>query len=128
MLMVEFFTLEFFKNLIDELNKNPSFESSMADFQGSMILKDTDKDRMFYFEINNGKIENLREAKEGDDAEYVLEGGYEVWVRIGKAELMAREAIMSGQLKLEGSLMTLVSYADGFGVLLGTMAETPKEF
>lgn len=126
--MVEFFTLEFFKNLTDELNKNPSFESSMADFQGSMILKVTDKDRMFYFEINNGKIENLREAKEGDDAEYVLEGLYEVWIRIGKAELMAREAIMSGQLKLEGSLMTLVSYADGFGVLLGTMAETPKEF
>ena len=126
--MVEFFTLEFFQNLTDELNKNPSFESSMSDFQGSMILKATDKDRMYYFEINNGKIENLREAKEGDDAEYVLEGPYEVWVRIGKAELMAREAIMSGQLKLDGSLMTLVSYADGFGVLLGTMAELPKEF
>ncbi|MGQ9720892.1 MAG: SCP2 sterol-binding domain-containing protein [Candidatus Jordarchaeum sp.] len=126
--MVGFFTLEFFKNLAGDLNKNPSFESSMADFQGSMILKATDKGRMFYFEINNGKIENLKEAKEGDSADYVLEGPYDVWVRIGKAELMAREAIMSGQIKLEGSLMTLVSYADGFGVLLGTMASLPKEF
>ena len=126
--MVKFFTLEFFQKLAEELNSNPSFESSMADFQGSMILRVTDRDLAVYFEIKNGKIENLKEAEEGDEAEYVLEGTYDTWVRIGKAELMAREAIMSGAIKLEGSFMTLVSYADGFGVLLGTMAEMPKEF
>ena len=126
--MVKFFTLEFFQKLAEELNSNPSFESSMADFQGSMILRVTDRDLAVYFEINNGKIENLKEAEEGDEAEYVLEGTYDTWVKIGKAELMAREAIMSGAIKLEGSFMTLVSYADGFGVLLGTMAEMPKEF
>ncbi len=126
--MVKFFTLEFFQKLAEELNSNPSFESSMADFQGSMILRVTDRNLAVYFEINNGKIENLKEAEEGDEAEYVLEGTYDTWVRIGKAELMAREAIMSGAIKLEGSFMTLVSYADGFGVLLGTMAEMPKEF
>ena len=126
--MVKFFTLEFFQKLAEELNSNPSFESSMADFQGSMILRVTHRDLAVYFEINNGKIENLKEAEEGDEAEYVLEGTYDTWVKIGKAELMAREAIMSGAIKLEGSFMTLVSYADGFGVLLGTMAEMPKEF
>ena len=126
--MVKFFTLEFFQKLAEELNGNPSFESSMADFQGSMILRVTDRDLAVYFEINNGKIENLKEAEEGDEAEYVLEGTYDTWVRIGKAELMAIEAIMSGAIKLEGSFMTLVSYADGFGVLLGTMAEMSKEF
>ncbi len=126
--MVKFFTLEFFQKLAEELNSNPSFESSMADFQGSMSLRVTDRDLAVYFEINNGKIENLKEAEEGDEAEYVLEGTYDTWVKIGKAELMAREAIMSGAIKLEGSFMTLVSYADGFGVLLGTMAEMPKEF
>jgi putative sterol carrier protein len=126
--MVKYFTLEFFKKLTDTLNKDPAFNSNMADFKGSMILKAADKNLKIYFEINNGKIENLRTPKEKDSADYILEGSYDTWVKIGKAELMAREAIMSGAIKLEGSFMTLISYADGFGVLLGTMAQTPKEF
>ncbi len=126
--MVKFFTLDFFKGLADELNKNPAFHNSMADFKGSMILRAVDKNLSIYFEINNGKLENLKAAKADDKADYILEGSYDTWVRIGKAELMAREAIMSGAIKLEGSFMTLVSYADGFGVLLGTMAQAPKEF
>ncbi|MHA1607672.1 MAG: SCP2 sterol-binding domain-containing protein [Candidatus Freyarchaeota archaeon] len=126
--MVKYFSLEFFKKLAEEVNANPAFKTGMGDFNASMILRETDKGFGIYFEIRDGQIQNVREAKPGEEADFILEGPYEVWVRLGKAELMARDALMSGQISLTGSMMMLLAYADGFGVLLQTMAAMPKEF
>lgn len=124
----KFFTLEFFEQMAKEVNAKSQFKSGMGDFAGSLILKVSDKEAAVYFEIKDGQITNMKEAKAEDTADFILEGSYETWVKMGKGELMARDAITSGAVSLTGSFMTLLAYADGFGVLLQTIALTPKEF
>jgi hypothetical protein len=42
--------------------------------------------------------------------------------------MFIREAVMTGQMVVTGSIVELGAYTDGWAVLLGTMAQMPKEF
>ena len=126
--MVKFFTLEFFKQIAENVNKNPDFEIGIGDFDGTIILTAKDLEKSFLIEIRRGKIRSIKEAKPDEKSDFKLEGNYENWVKIGKGELMVKDAILTGALSLTGSLIGLAIYSGGFGVLLQTMASTPKEF
>jgi putative sterol carrier protein len=126
---MKFFTMEFFTKLISEVNANPKFKEGIGDFSGSMIWRDTDKGFGLYFEIRNGEIPEFREAKEGEEADFILEAAYDpAWIEIGKGNMFIREAVMTGQMVVTGSIVELGAYTDGWAVLLGTMAQMPKEF
>lgn len=126
--MVKFFTLEFFKQIAENVNKNPDFEIGIGDFEGTIMLTAKDLEKSFLIEIRGGKIRSIREAKLDEKSDFKLEGNYENWVKVGKGELMVRDAILTGALSLTGSLVGLAIYSGGFGVFLQTMASTPKEF
>ncbi|MCX8175809.1 MAG: SCP2 sterol-binding domain-containing protein [Candidatus Bathyarchaeota archaeon] len=126
--MVKFFTLEFFKQISENVNRNPDFEIGIGDFDGTIILAAKDLGKSFLIEIRRGKIRSVKEVKPYEKSDFKLEGNYENWVKVGKGELMVRDAILTGALSLTGSLVGLAMYAGGFGVLLQTMASTPKEF
>ncbi|MFB0562486.1 MAG: hypothetical protein ACETWM_14870 [Candidatus Lokiarchaeia archaeon] len=126
---MKFFTMEFFNKLMSEVNENPKFKEGMGEFAGSMIWRATDIGFGLYFEIKRGEITNVREAEEGEEADFILEAAYDpAWIEIGKGNMFIREAVMTGQMVVTGSIIELGAYTDGWAVLLGTMAEMPKEF
>ena len=64
------------------------------------------KDRSLYYKFVKGVIEELS-LLEGKPpkAEFVISGDYDVFASISRAELGARSALMTGKLRLKGSMV-----------------------
>lgn len=126
---MKFFSLEFFQKLADEVNAKPEFKEGIGDFDGSFIWWAEDLDWGIYFEIKDGKVGNVHEADEDEEANFKMEGSYDpAWIEIGKGNLFLREAMLSGQMTVEGSITELAAYLDGLAIFMQTMAALPKEF
>ena len=87
------------------------------------------KDRAVYYEIVDGVVTKVSIA-EGKlpDAEFTITADYQLFAKISRAELKARRALMSGKMKLRGSLVKALRLSPLVDRLNEVIATIPTEF
>lgn len=84
------------------------------------------KDRFLFFKFENGALDQLILGEgEPPTAEFRIIGAYEVFARISQATLGAQKALMTGKLKLKGSMvkaLKLASLADRMNKILSKIS------
>mgnify|MGYP000119238356 CR=1 FL=1 len=83
------------------------------------------KDKYLFFKCENGEITEVSVGHgTPPDAEFRITGPYELFARLTKGEIKSQRALMSGKLKLKGSMvkaLKLASVADRISKVLGTV-------
>ena len=87
------------------------------------------KTRGVYYRLEDGVVTELS-VREGQmpQAEFVIEGDYETFARISRAEIGSRSALMGGKLKLRGNMVKALSLAAIVDRLNKVMSTVPTEF
>lgn len=87
------------------------------------------KTRGVYYRVQDGVVTELS-VREGQmpPAEFIIEGDYETFARISRAEIGSRSALMGGKLKLKGNMVKALSLAAIVDRLNKVMSTVPTEF
>ena len=99
----------------------------------SMLTVNTDcpdgKDRAVYYEIAKGIVTEVS-VREGElpKAEFTITADYQLFVKISRAEMKARAALMSGKMKLKGSLVKALRLSPLIDRLNEVIATIPTEY
>jgi putative sterol carrier protein len=115
------------KRLKTELT--PDKMNNITSSMSNIYLKCPDgNDRYLFFRFANGGLAELSIGTgEPPAAEFRITGDYETFAKISRAELGSQKALMTGKLKLKGSMvkaLKLASIADRLNkVLSGIPAE-----
>lgn len=126
--MTEYFTSEFFNELADRLNKDDEFQDKASDLSIDLLNVAKDKDRAFLLSIDDGKVQ-IEEASEDTDADFKFIGSYDNWVKNHKGEASLEKSIMTGKIKLKGSVPKIMRLRDKLGRIddLGTEIDAEYE-
>jgi len=73
------------------------------------------------------EVDTMMDLDERDKG-FVLTGEYEQWVRLVNAEIDVVEAIMSGDLELDGDMQKILQYSDAALTMTDVAAEMDKRF
>jgi putative sterol carrier protein len=86
-------------------------------------------DRAVYYKYVDGMIKELSVIEDEPlKVEFTITGDYETFARISKAELGARSALMSGKLRLKGSMVKALSLAVVVDRLNAVLATIPTDY
>ncbi len=87
------------------------------------------KDRAVYYEIVDGVV-NKVSIREGElpKAEFIITADYQLFVKISRAEMKARAALMSGKMKLKGPLVKALRLSPLVDRLNEVIATIPTEY
>jgi len=87
------------------------------------------KNRALYYGLVNGVVDSLTICEgEVPAAEFVIEGDYQTFASISRAELNSRAALMTGKLKLKGNMVKALSFSSVVDRLNKVLATIPTEF
>jgi putative sterol carrier protein len=86
-------------------------------------------DRAIYYEIVDGVVTGVS-VREGDlpKAEFTITADYQLFVKISKAEMKARAALMSGKMRLKGPLVKALRLSPLVDRLNEVIATIPTEY
>lgn len=86
-------------------------------------------DRALYYKFVDGIIDEVS-IQEGEfpEAEFTIMGDYETFVKISRAEMGARSALMSGKLRLKGNMVKALSLASVVDRMNRVLATIPTEY
>ncbi len=87
------------------------------------------KTRAVFYGLKDGAFADLTVA-EGSlpDAEFTIQGDYQTFAQISRAELKSRKALMSGKLELKGNLVKALSLAVIVDRLNEVLATIPTDY
>ena len=86
-------------------------------------------DRAVYYKYIDGMIKELSVIEgEPPKVEFTIIGDYETFAKISKTELGARSALMSGKLRLKGSMVKALSLAVIVDRLNAVLATIPTDY
>jgi putative sterol carrier protein len=87
------------------------------------------KERFLFFDFVDGNLTILL-CGEGNapDAEFKISGDYETFAKISQAEMGAQAALMSGKLKLKGSMVKALKLASVCDRLNKVLSIIPTEY
>ena len=128
--MVGFLSEEYFKYVQKVANTDDEFQIKAKGFTGSFTFRVTDRENLppIHVLFEDGKIKGVRELKEGEETDYMLEGLYETWVKVNKGELDGANAIMSRELRFLGSMSSIIRYSKAFLRLFTVMSTVQVEY
>ena len=70
----------------------------------------------------------MRELNEDEKTDFILEGLYDVWVKVNKGEIDGANAIMTRQLQFKGNMSAIIRYSKAFLRLFQLMQQVPVEY
>lgn len=108
---VQFFTEEYFEQLAQKLNDDEKFQSKAADLELKLLNVAKDKDKAFLLDIDNGKV-TASAASEDTDATFKFIGDYDNWVKNHEGKSSLEKSIMTGKIKLKGSIPKIMRLRD----------------
>ncbi len=108
---VEFFTKEYFETLAEKLNADEKFQSKAADLELRLLNVAKDKDKAFLLDIDNGNV-TASAADEDTDATFKFIGDYDNWVKNHEGKSSLEKSIMTGKIKLKGSIPKIMRLRD----------------
>jgi putative sterol carrier protein len=107
---MKYFTLEWSEEYCKALNNNPKYEKAGETWEGDFIfISDNQGEKTYlYMDLWHGKCRSVAEASEDTEAEFIIEGLYEDWVRVAKKELDPIRGMMEGVLNLQGDMSKIM--------------------
>jgi putative sterol carrier protein len=86
-------------------------------------------ERALYYKFVDGVIDDVS-IQEGEfsEAEFSITGDYETFVKISRAEMGARSALMGGKLRLKGNMVKALSLASIVDRMNRVLATIPTEY
>lgn len=125
--MVEYFSEEFFRRMEETLNSNEEFTESVKDMETSLLLVSEDTGGSFLLSLADGKV-SVEEASPDHVAEFKIIGPYEEWVKSAKGEASLTRQVMSGKIKIRGSMSKMMFYWPKLQRIEDALKEIEKDF
>lgn len=128
----KYLSKEWAEEVIKRANEKLTPEK-MKHVTSSMLTLNTNcpdgKERAVYYEIVDGVVTKVS-IMEGKmpNAEFTITADYQLYVRISRAELKARRALMSGKMKLKGPLVKALRLSPLVDRLNEVISTIPTEY
>ena len=128
----KYLSKEWAEEVIKRANEKLTPEK-MKHVTSSMLTLNTNcpdgKERAVYYEIVDGVVAKVS-IVEGKmpNAEFTITADYQLYVRISRAELKARRALMSGKMKLKGPLVKALRLSPLVDRLNEVISTIPTEY
>jgi putative sterol carrier protein len=128
----KYLSKEWAEEVIKRANEKLTPEK-MKHVTSSMLTLNTNcpdgKERAVYYEIVDGVVTKVS-IVEGKmpNAEFTITADYQLYVRISRAELKARRALMSGKMKLKGPLVKALRLSPLVDRLNEVISTIPTEY
>ena len=132
---IPFPSLDWAKELAERLNALPEYRDSSENWEGTLVMAvlaepgKLDRNVAFWLDPTGGSITDVRLVDhDAERAEYVLLGRYSVWRDIieGKHDILG--GVMTGKIKLRGSVFRLMLQLKTPEIILREMRNVPTEF
>ncbi|MGQ9679354.1 MAG: SCP2 sterol-binding domain-containing protein [Candidatus Bathyarchaeia archaeon] len=127
---MKFLDLEYWKKVEDIANGDQEFSIKAKGLKASFTFRVTDKPELppAYVRFEDGKVAEVRGLKDGEITEFILEGPYEIWVKVNKGEIDGANAIMTRQIQFKGNTSAIIRYGKAFLRLFALMQKVPVEY
>ncbi len=109
------------------LNSDEEFTESLREVETSMLLVSEDTGGSFLLNVADGKV-SVEEASPDQVAEFKIIGPYEEWVKSAKGEASLTRQVMSGKIKIRGSMSKMMFYWPKLQRIEDALKEIEKEF
>ena len=109
--LVKFFTIEFFKALVDQLSRDASLTKLTKGMKTTLLLGCTGKDSAFLITVLDEHLD-VSEVSADEKAEFKFTVSYERWERIARGEAKMQGDVLSGRIKFRGSMTRMLLYVN----------------
>jgi len=123
---------EWIKALRDQLNSSDSYKRSAKNWEGDFIFVVLPDDAFpsssyLHLQLYHGSSQGAALVEEGNlpEAEYTIKASYGIWRKVIDSKLDPIQGMMTGQLKLQGNLMTVMRYPKAAQEIVSCCAEIP---
>lgn len=112
-----YFTPEWVAVFEKAVQEDAEYKEVAKDWEGSVVLHvqqkseyGLDQDLYVFLDLWHGDCRSARivPSSAGQAGDYVITGGIDRWIQVGKKELDPVKGMMQGKLKLKGDLPTIV--------------------
>jgi putative sterol carrier protein len=125
--MPKFMSEEYFGEIQSVLSQDQKWQDTTKGLKTSILLTVADTGSSHLINIENG-LTAIQKVDQSAQAEFTLEGGYDLWAKIAKGEVDLQTAVLKGQLRFKGSITKILMYRDRFMRIAEVMKMVPKEF
>ena len=127
---MKYLSLDYWKKVQEIANVDNEFNIKSKMFNASFTFKVIDKTDLptVYAKFSEGKIQEIRTLGEGEKTDFILEGLYEIWVKVNMGEIDGGNAIMQRQLQFKGNMSNIIRYSKSFLRLFQLMQNVPIEY
>lgn len=120
--MVEYFTQDYYDELVDTLNGDEDFKDETEGFSTSVVQVAQDRGEAFKITIDDGQVS--AEAVDPDaDADFRFIADYDDWAKVVTGEASAEKLIMTGSMQIDGSMGEVLKHRDKLEYLTATGRE-----
>jgi len=126
---------EWFARFVEELNNNREYEEAARNWEGDFLFVVTPErgkgtEYLYYLDLFHGKCREHYPVASRDTkkAEFMLIGKVQNWKKIGKGEIDATRAMLSGKLKIKGNMAKVMKYTRAANELAKTATRVPTNF
>ena len=124
--MTKFFTLEYFRTLVDALNRDGQFTRETKDISTDILNICTDRNEAFLIRIRNG-ISSCEQVSPNHAAEFKMSAPYSQFVDTEKNGNL-ESAILGGKIRMDGSMFRMIQMKSKLERMAQIGRSLPKEF
>ena len=108
---MKYFSKEWSKEFCKALNNNEKYNKAAETWEGDFVFicnKESGEKIYLYADLWHGNCRNVEMVDENKDAEFKIEGDYDVYVQVAKKEVDPIRALMEGSLNLDGDMSKIM--------------------
>ena len=106
---IRFFSLEFFNNMVDQLNADDSLAKVTKGMNTSLLLSCAEISAFYIIDIKEGRL-SVKQASSNQVAEFAFSASYSEWEKIAKGQAKIPGEVISGRIKFKGSMPKMLLY------------------
>jgi putative sterol carrier protein len=126
---------EWIKALMEEVNQSEPYRKSAAKWEGDLYFivepgPGVPEAAILYIDLWHGEARSAGavEAKEEKDPEFVVRAPVGTWRRVIEKKLDPIQGMITGQLKLTGTMSKIMRYPRAVAELVNCATKVPTEF
>jgi len=116
---LKFWSPRFFESASDSLNNSPVFSPIFKGMRTTILAEATDSGGSYLIRVADGVI-SVRQATQGDVADFRFSAPYAEWVAIVRDGVELRGEVVKGKVKFRGSMPMML-------LMLGKVSRVEKE-
>ena len=106
---IRFFSLEFFGNMVDQLNTDDSLAKLTKGMNTNLLLSCAEISAFYIIGIKEGRL-SVKQVSSNQVAEFAFSAPYTEWEKIAKGQAKIPGEVISGRIKFKGSMPKMLLY------------------